>query len=109
MATMHKNFYSLLGLCFRAGKLASGEPSCKEAAKNKEAALLIVASDASENTKKKINNTGLYYNVPVYETRTILELGHAIGKEARAVLAVTDRGFGEKIEKMLKQEAGESM
>lgn len=106
---MDKGFYSLLGLCFRAGKLAGGEVACQMAVKSKGAVLLIVAGDASANTKKKIKNTGAYYEVPVYEAGTILELGKAIGKEARAVLAVTDSGFGRKLEEMLIREVGESM
>ena len=43
---------SLLGLAFRSGNLVSGEFAAREAVRKKTAALVIVASDASDNTKK---------------------------------------------------------
>ena len=52
---MHK-FYSLLGLCKRAGKLAAGEVAAEQAVRKKTAYLLILAEDASANTKKKFRN-----------------------------------------------------
>ena len=49
--------YSLLGLCQKAGKIVSGEVGCEAAIKNKTAKLLLLAEDASENTKKKFQNS----------------------------------------------------
>ena len=43
---------SLLGLAFRSGNLVSGEFAAREAVRKKTAALIIVANDASDNTKK---------------------------------------------------------
>ncbi|MBO6215288.1 MAG: ribosomal L7Ae/L30e/S12e/Gadd45 family protein, partial [Lachnospiraceae bacterium] len=43
---------SMIGLCMKAGKLKSGEFAVEETVKNGQARLVIVASDASENTKK---------------------------------------------------------
>lgn len=98
---MHK-VYSLLGLCQRAGKLASGEVACEHAVRQKTAYMILVAADASENCKKKFQDTGAFYNIPVVESGTKEELGRAIGKEFRAVLAVTDEGFSKKILELLK-------
>lgn len=44
---------SLLGLAFRSGNLVSGEFAAREAVRKKTAALIIVANDASDNTKKR--------------------------------------------------------
>lgn len=45
-----------------------------------------------------------YYEVPLYFLGEKEELGHAIGKEFRASLAVLDEGFAKAIEKNLIKE-----
>ena len=47
---------SLIGLATKAGKTASGEFLTEREVKSGKAALVIVAGDASENTKKKFRN-----------------------------------------------------
>ena len=42
-----------------------------------------------------------YYNVPYYEYSDKVTLGHSIGKEFRASLAVLDENFGNQIQKQL--------
>ena len=87
----------LLSLSQRAGKIASGEFKTEESVKSGQAWLVILASDASDNTKKKFTNMCEFYEVPciVYSTKD--DLGHFIGKEFRASLAVTDEGLANKI------------
>lgn len=51
---MDKKVLQMLGLCQRAGKLSSGETGCLAAVRDGSAELIIVADDASDNTKKKI-------------------------------------------------------
>jgi ribosomal protein L7Ae-like RNA K-turn-binding protein len=70
--------------------------------KEHKAALVIVAEDASDNTKKMFTNMCTYYKVPIYFFGEKTELGHAMGKEFRASLAVLDRGLADAIEKQLK-------
>ena len=98
-----RKLYSILGLCQRAGKLVSGEVGCEVAVRNKTARVILLAEDASPNTKKKFMNAGTSYGVPVVEVGTKEELGGAIGKETRAVLVVADAGFGKKILELLEQ------
>ena len=43
---------STLGLCMRSGNLSSGDFAVSEAVRKKNACLVIVAMDASENTKE---------------------------------------------------------
>ena len=74
----------------------------EKAVKTGKAALVIVAGDASENTKKMFTNMCAFYEVPVYIYSDKETLGHAIGKQFRASLAVVDEGFRNTIEKHLK-------
>ncbi len=50
------NALLMLGMAAKAGKVASGEFMAENAVKSGEAALVIVAEDASDNTKKKFSN-----------------------------------------------------
>lgn len=98
---------SLIGLATKAGRVSSGEFSAEKAVKEGKATLVIVATDASDNTKKKFHNMCTYYKVPFYIFSGKEELGHRMGKEVRASLAVCDKGFSHAIEKLLKQEITE--
>ena len=88
---------SMLGLCARAAKLTSGEFSTEKAVKDGKAYLVIVADDASDNTKKKFKDMCSFYEVPIVMYGDKDSLGHYIGKEFRASVAVTDSGFAESI------------
>lgn len=96
--------YGMIGMAMKAGKLASGEFATEKAVKTGKAALVIVSAAASENTKKKFRNMCDYYRVPVYFFGEKEELGHAIGKEFRASLAVLDEGLAKAIEKNIIHE-----
>ena len=91
----------LLGLATKAGKAKSGEFSTEKAVKSGQASLVIVSRDASENTKKMFRNMCTYYEVPLYFFGEKETLGHAMGKEFRASLAVLDEGFAKAIGKCL--------
>ena len=84
---------ALLGLATKAGRLVSGEFMTEKAVKTGEAFLVIVSEEASNNTKKMFRNMCSFYSVPMYCYGTKDELGHCIGKEFRASMAVTEEGF----------------
>lgn len=88
---------SFLGLANKARKVKSGEFSVEKAIKSFEAFLVIVACDASENTKKKFSDMCEYYETPIIFYGTKDELGHALGKEFRASLAILDENFANGI------------
>jgi len=94
---------SLLGLATKAGKTHSGEFLTEKAVKEGRAHLVIVADDASGNTKKKFQNMCDFYEVPIYFYGDKDTLGHAMGKEFRASLAVSDAGFAKGIRKHLDE------
>ncbi len=92
---------SMISLATKAGKTVSGEFSVEKAVKEKKAKVVIVSSEASANTVKKFKNMCTFYNVPMYVYGTKEELGHYMGKEFRATMAVLDEGFKSALEKQL--------
>ena len=94
--------YSLLGLAARSRNVVSGEIATEKAVKTGSAVLIIVSKDASDNTIKMFRNMCNFYNVPFFQYGTKEELGHAMGKEMRSSLAVTDNGFAQSIKKHLE-------
>ena len=99
--------FGLLGLAAKAGKVQSGEFSTEKSIKTDKGYLAIVAGDSSDNTKKKFRNMCEFYEVPLYILSDKETLGHAMGKEFRASLAVQDWNFAEAIMKVLQDEGKE--
>ena len=93
---------NLIGLATKAGKTASGEFSTEKAVKTGKASLVIVSEEASDNTKKMFSNMCTYYKVPLYMLGEKEKLGHAMGKEMRASLAILDEGLAKAVEKQMK-------
>ncbi|MBP3475500.1 MAG: ribosomal L7Ae/L30e/S12e/Gadd45 family protein [Lachnospiraceae bacterium] len=91
----------MLGLATRSRNVVSGGFATEQAVKSGKAYLVIIAEDASDNTRKKYSNMCEFYEVPCayYSTKEVL--GHAMGKEERTTLAVTDEGFADSIRKHL--------
>jgi len=96
MTTANKTL-SRLGLAMRAGKLATGEEAALAAIRGGEAKLAVLAGDASEGTRKKVADKCESYGVPLLIGYDRYELGAAVGKAERVLLAVTDRGFADMI------------
>lgn len=94
-------FYQRIGLAYRAGRIVTGDEGVMKAIRSKTAKLVIVASDASDNTKKKFMDKGAYYDVPVSISGNREQLGTFLGKQQRVVIAVTDTGFAKLIGKSL--------
>jgi ribosomal protein L7Ae-like RNA K-turn-binding protein len=92
---------SLIGLAQKAGKVASGEFSTERSVKDGKAYCVIVAADASDNTKKNFTDMCSYYQIPVYFYGNKETIGRAIGKEFRASMAVNDEGFAKNIAKQI--------
>ena len=94
---------SLLGLATKAGKVASGELSTEKSVRSGRGFLVLVADDASQNTKKKFQNMCDFYEVPIYFIADKEELGKFCGKEFRASLAVQDENFAKAMLKELQK------
>lgn len=94
--------YSLLGLAARSRNVVSGEFATEKAVKAGKAVVVLVSEDASDNTVKLFRNMCDFYEVPMFRYGTKQELGHAMGKEVRASLAITDEGFAKSLIKHLE-------
>ena len=94
---------SLLGLATKAGKVASGEFSTEKSVKTGKGFLVLVADDASQNTRKKFQNMCDFYEVPIYFIANKEDLGRFCGKEFRASLAVQDENFAKAMLKELQK------
>lgn len=84
---------SMLGLAARAGKTVSGEFAVEKSVKQGAACLVLLAEDASDNTKKKFTDMCAYRKVPYLFFADRETLGAAIGKEFRACAAVEDENL----------------
>ena len=106
MSESRKKVLKLIGLATKAGKTASGEFSTERAVKGGKAYLVIVSEEASENTRKKFANMCTYYQVPIWIFGNKDELGHYMGKEMRASLAILDEGFAGAMVKQMNINGG---
>lgn len=95
---------AMLSLAAKGGRVVSGEFSTEKAVKEGKAYLVIVAKDASGNTKKMFRNMTDFRKVPMYLYADKDTLGHSIGKEYRVALAVTDEKLAHVIEEKLETE-----
>ena len=91
----------LLGLAQKSGGVKSGEFMTESTIKSKKAFLCIVAADASPNTRKQFEDMCSYYKVPYVEYSDMESLGHAIGKEFRASVCVTNAQLAQQLQKIL--------
>ncbi len=97
--TMNNKALSQLGLAMRAGKVVSGDEIVLKAIRSSEAKLVIVAGDASLNTRKKFRDKCGTYRVPLLIGFDRESLGSSVGKPERVVLALTDQGFASLLRK----------
>lgn len=98
-----KKIYQMLGMAARARMLIMGEDLVVREIRAGKARLVIVSEDASKNTMKKLTDKSTFYNVEKHVFGTREELGHAVGKESRVVLALTDAGFAGKVSGLLNE------
>lgn len=98
---MNERFLSMLGLACRAGKIQTGEMVI-QAIRAKKAKLVIIASDASENTRKKLEDKCTFYEVPFAYFDGSERLSAAIGRHNRMAVAVMDDGFARNLIQLMK-------
>lgn len=91
------NILSMIGLAKAGGNLVSGEFSTEDAIRKGKACLVIIAEDASDNTKKLFTNKCKYYDVPMVLYSCKKEIGSMLGYEIRTSLAVIDEGIADSL------------
>lgn len=101
---MNKKLLSMLSICQKAGKIVSGEFAVEKALQDGSALYVIIANNASENTKKKFENKSFYYKIEyiIYGEKEVLS--NSIGKYNRAVFAILDEGFYKKIREYIEND-----
>lgn len=99
---MKSKTVGMLGLARRAGKLIYGSDAAEKAVRSGKAKLVIVAEDASERTKKLMENKCKSFGVSLFYFLTASELGENFGKSDISVLAISDKNFAGAIENLLK-------
>lgn len=88
---------SYLGIAKKGGHVKSGAFMTEEAIKSNMAHLVIIADDASSNTRKKFEDMCRNYEVPCRIYADSDRLGHSMGNEFRMCLAITDEGLSKAI------------
>lgn len=90
---------NLLGLAKRAGKLVAGEDTVLRLLKQNKLKIVFVAADASEKQIDKFNKKCYFYKTQFNNDYTCDELSCAIGKPMCKILAITDQGFLDALNK----------
>lgn len=90
---MTNKFLGMLGIATKAGATKSGAWAAEDAIRSGKAHLVIVATDASDSTKKGYKEMAATFALKHIECCTKEELGRACGKDERAVVAVTDENL----------------
>lgn len=89
-----KRAEGIIGLAKRAGALAVGTEQVVESVRKGKAQLVLVASDVSDNTAKRLQDKASYRNVPLELLPIDMNaLGHLVGKDHAAAVALLQEGF----------------
>lgn len=90
----------MLGFAQKSGNMVSGENTVEMYLPRKKISLVIIAEDASENTKNKFVQMSSRFQVPHIIWGDRETLSHAIGKYNRAVYGVTNKKFSRELRKI---------
>ena len=105
---MREKILPLLGLMRRANAIAVGEVNTGGAAKAGRAKLLLLASDASENARRRAEGFAAGRALPLTTLPfTKEEFASAVGLSGGSMAAVTDLGFAAALLKALAEDEPE--
>ena len=95
-----KNEQSLrfaLGLAQKAGKAVSGDFAVQDALRKGKVKILLIAKDASENSRKRLINFCEGKGITTVDVLDREQLGQALGKAPRTAVAIMDNNFAKMI------------
>ncbi len=101
---MRKKIDSYLGFAKRSRNLLMGYNTCLLAMNKKKLKLLILASDVSENTIKKLVKTAKDRNIEYRIYGNCEELSQICGTTGRGVFGITDQNFARVILKEIDED-----
>jgi predicted RNA-binding protein YlxR (DUF448 family) len=90
-----------LSMAKRAGELCFGFTKVDEALRSHTAAVYVVASDAKENGREKLERLAIFQNLPVLDNWSSAELSAAIGEENVIHVALATGGLTQKLLELL--------
>ncbi len=96
--------YGWLGLARKAGRLVAGDALCEDALARRRAKLVVMAKDAGHNTRERFAGLCEKAGVDLLPFGTKEALGHRLGRDAYAVVAVLDRSFADQIRRCMDGE-----
>lgn len=82
-----------LGLAYVAKKVVIGTDEVVKALQNKQLYLVLLATDASDNTTKKIKDKTNTYQVELIHKFSSEDISSAMGKKNIKVIGIKDKGF----------------
>lgn len=101
-----KRAEGIIGLARRAGALAIGTEQVVESIRKGKAQLVLVASDVSANTEKRLRDKASFRNVPLESIPLGMGgLGHLIGKDHASAVALLQEGFVRAYRKAVQSSA----
>ena len=92
---------NLISLAAKAGKVKTGEFLTTKTLQEGYAWLVIIATDTSEKSTKRLEGISENYGCKSIIYGTKEELGHYTGKEFKSVICITDKGLADAILKKL--------
>lgn len=98
------NALRLIGIAKKAGRLEIGEEPVGAACRARQAKLILLASDAAENSLRRGRHFAEAGDAPALQTPfTKEELGGCVGRTSCAMLAVTDAGLSASMAQRLAE------
>lgn len=99
---MQDKIKTMISFAIRSRKYALGESSIG-LARGHKIHVALLASDASETTKKKYFDKMSYYNIPIFEYLTKKELGNLLNKDEISLIAIKDINMAKQVIKLIKE------
>ena len=96
-----KQILGTLGIARLAGKVTYGEKA-SQSISHQTAQLVLLATDASTKTKKRIQDKCKYYAIPVYDLVDTQTLSQAVGQTNLKYLAIEDAGLAKSMRKNIE-------
>lgn len=105
---MVNRIYSFIGIATKAGRTRSGGFQTVEAIQKGHARLVILSTDAGPNTVDEVRPKCESKGIPLRFYGNKDDLGHAMGKELRSCVAITDEGFATQLLRLIDAANAES-
>jgi len=88
---------NLISIATKAGKVKTGEFLTTKALQLGECYLVVIATDTSEKSTKRLKGISENYGCEAIVYGTKEELGKFTGKKEKSVIAITDEGLSSAI------------